>query len=157
MFRKMAEEKHVAVAPGTLGILLDPKHPAFARFPTESYANWQWFHLLTNSRALKLAGLPAQYRPLVQVVDNPERAQKLGALFEARVGTGKLLVCAIDLIGQKDSILHDETPQGHAKSFVPQPSGKQRRYCADRSHFPIDFPRSTFGSGGRTAGLAFSA
>ena len=102
MFRKMAEEKHVAVAPGTLGILLDPKHPAFARFPTESYANWQWFHLLTNSRALKLAGLPAQYRPLVQVVDNPERAQKLGALFEAQVGTGKLLVCAIDLIGQKD-------------------------------------------------------
>jgi len=102
MFRKMAEERHAPVPPGTLGILCDPKHPAFAHFPTESHSNWQWFHLLMNSRALKLASLPAPYRPLVQVIDNDERALKLGALFEAQVGTGKLLVCAIDLIGQKD-------------------------------------------------------
>jgi hypothetical protein len=33
----------------------------------------------------------------VQVIDNYERNSKLGSIFETRVGTGKLLVCALDL------------------------------------------------------------
>jgi hypothetical protein len=33
----------------------------------------------------------------VEVIDNPERAQRLGLIFEARIGPGRLLVCAIDL------------------------------------------------------------
>lgn len=102
MFKKLAEERKMPVAPGTLGILCDPKHPALAAFPTELHSNWQWFHLLKSSRALVLDTLPAGYRPIVQVIDNPERAHRLGALFEARVGEGKLMVCSIDLVGQKD-------------------------------------------------------
>ena len=108
MFRKFAEERRMPVAPGTLGMLCDPKHPALSRFPTEFHANWQWFHLLRNSRALILDSMPAGYRPIVQVIDNYERAHKLGALFEARVGPGKLVVCSIDLPKLQD---HPEARQ----------------------------------------------
>jgi hypothetical protein len=58
--------------------------------------------LLQNSRALILDGMPARYRPVVQVIDNYERAHKLGVLFEVRVGSGRLLVSSIDLAGQQD-------------------------------------------------------
>ncbi len=83
--------------PATMGILCDPKHPALAQFPTESYSNWQWWDLIENSRAMILDDAPAAFRPIVQVIDNFSRNHKLGNLFETKVGKGKLLVCSINL------------------------------------------------------------
>lgn len=83
--------------PNTMGILCDPKHPALARFPTEFYSNWQWYDLLQNSRSVNLNGTPATFRPIVEIIDNFARNNKLGNLFEARVDGGSLLVCTIDL------------------------------------------------------------
>jgi hypothetical protein len=83
--------------PNANGILCDPRHPAFAQFPTEFHSNWQWWELLNNSHTLILDDTPAEFRPIVQVIDNFARNHKLGNLFEARVGPGKLLVCTIDL------------------------------------------------------------
>ena len=83
--------------PNTMGILCDPKHPAFSLFPTEMNSNWQWVDLIDQSRSLNLESTPANFRPLVQVVDNFGRNQKWGILFEARVGKGRLLVCTINL------------------------------------------------------------
>ena len=68
-----------------------------AEFPTEFYTNWQWYDLLQDSQSLILDDTPADFRPIVQVIDNFARNHKLGNLFEARVGRGSLLVCAIDL------------------------------------------------------------
>lgn len=84
--------------PNTMGILCNPKHPIFAQFPTDSYSNWQWYELIQNSRSLILDQTPADFRPLIEVIDNFARNHKLGDLFEARVGQGKLLVCTIDLL-----------------------------------------------------------
>lgn len=84
-------------APHTMGILCDPKHPLFREFPTESHSNWQWWYLIRRSGAMILDGLPQQLRPTVQVVDDWFTARKLGLVFEARVGKGKLAVCSIDL------------------------------------------------------------
>ena len=44
-----------------------------------------------------LDGLPRKLRPIVQVIDDWVTNRKLGLVFEARIGTGKLLVCSIDL------------------------------------------------------------
>jgi hypothetical protein len=82
---------------GTMSILCDPKHPALAQFPTEEYTNWQWYDLLQRSRSVILDDTPSAFRPLVQVIDNFSRNHKLGNLFEARVGRGRLLVCSLDL------------------------------------------------------------
>jgi hypothetical protein len=83
--------------PGTQGILCDPQHPLFADFPTDFHTNWQWWQLVKHSRAMILDALPQGFRPLVQVVDGFDRNHKLGLIFEARVGKGRLLVCSIDL------------------------------------------------------------
>ena len=84
-------------APHTLGILCDPKHPALADFPTESHSNWQWWYLVSRAGAMILDDLPAKLRPTVQVIDDWFTARKLGLVFEARLGKGKLLVTSIDL------------------------------------------------------------
>ncbi len=88
--------------PGTLGILLDPKHPAFTKFPTDFHSDWQWWRLTKNARPMILDSLPKDLRPIVQVIDNFERNHRLGLLWEAQVGPGKLLVCSSDLPGQQD-------------------------------------------------------
>jgi hypothetical protein len=84
-------------APHTLGILCNPKHPALRDFPTDFHSNWQWWDLVVNSRAMILDSLNHRLRPVVQVVDDWFTNRKLGLVFEAKVGKGKLLVCSIDL------------------------------------------------------------
>jgi len=83
--------------PGTMGLLCDPRHPALAQFPTDTHSHWQWFHLVTNSNPMILDALPRDFRPIVQVIDNLERVHRLGLIFEAQVGDGRLLVCAAEL------------------------------------------------------------
>ena len=83
--------------PHTLGILCDPAHRAFAAFPTEGHSNWQWWYLVHNAGAMILDGLPAGLQPIVQVIDDWFTSRKLALMIEASVGTGKLVVCSVDL------------------------------------------------------------
>jgi beta-galactosidase len=80
-----------------LGLWCDTKHPALAEFPTESNCDWQWTELLRNTRAVNLDHLPKNLRPIVSAIDDWNRNYKLGLIFEARIGAGKLLVCSADL------------------------------------------------------------
>ena len=89
--------------PTTLGILCDPKHPALADFPTDYHSNWQWWYLVTRAGAMILDDLPRGLRPVVQVVDDWFTARKLGLVFEARLGKGRLLVCSMDLKNDLDA------------------------------------------------------
>lgn len=83
--------------PGTLGLLMDPKHPALAGFPTGSHSDWQWFDIAIASRPVILDGLPAGSRPIVQVIDNFDRCHRLGLVSEFTYGRGRLLLVACDL------------------------------------------------------------
>jgi hypothetical protein len=111
--------------PNANGILCDPRHPAFARFPTDLHSNWQWWDLLNSSRTLILDDTPASFRPIVQVIDNFARNHKLGNLFEARVGSGRLLVCSMDLprlAGRQpaaNQLLHSLYAYAGSPSFRP--------------------------------------
>ncbi|MFZ2642492.1 MAG: sugar-binding domain-containing protein [Verrucomicrobiia bacterium] len=89
--------------PTTLGILCDPKHPALADFPTDYHSNWQWWYLVTRAGAMMLDDLPRGLRPVVQVIDDWFTARKLGLIFEAKLGRGRLLVCSIDLKNDLDT------------------------------------------------------
>jgi hypothetical protein len=93
MFKTICENNKKTVSPGTLGILTNPNHPVFNLFPTEEHTSWQWFAMVKPSHPFILDNTPAQYRPIVQVIDNVERNHKLGLIFEFSVGKGKLLVC----------------------------------------------------------------
>ena len=103
MFRSISEGNKKPVAPGTLGLLIEAGHPALASFPTESHSDWQWWDLVMGSRAVVLDATPASFRPIVQVIDNFDRNEKLGVLFEAKVEKGKLIVCTLDLLHKQDS------------------------------------------------------
>ncbi|MFN2151034.1 MAG: glycoside hydrolase, partial [Anaerolineales bacterium] len=83
--------------PHTLGILCNPQHPVFASFPTEYHSNWQWWELISNAAAVPMDVFPPELRPLVQPIDTWFENRRLGLLFEAAVGAGKLMVCSMDL------------------------------------------------------------
>lgn len=82
--------------PNTMGLLCNPAHPLFAKFPTDAFSDWQWYELMQHSRYFVLDDSPADYRPTVQVIDNFARNHKLGIVFEGRVGRGELLVCGFE-------------------------------------------------------------
>jgi hypothetical protein len=102
MFAQSAIKRGVDPPPGTLGIFCDPQHPALARFPTEFHTNWQWWHLVKNSRPIIFDDAPDDFRPIVQVIDNFITNHKLGLLAETRVGKGLMLICPIDLTNHLD-------------------------------------------------------
>jgi hypothetical protein len=87
-------------APHTLGVYCDPKHPALASFPNEGYSDYQWWDLVSSCDAVDLRDFPTDFRPVIHLIDDWFKNRKLGILFEAKVGDGKLMVCSADL--QKD-------------------------------------------------------
>ena len=88
-------------SPNTMGILCNPKNPFFSLFPTDDYCNWQWWNLIQGSQTMILNSTPAHFHPIVQVIDNFARNDKLGNVFEARVGKGRLLVCTLNIRDEK--------------------------------------------------------
>jgi len=88
--------------PHTLGILCDPKHPAFLAFPTDYHSDWQWWYLISRAEAMMLDDLPTELRPTVQVIDDWVTNRKLGLVFEAKLGRGKLMVSSVDLVNNLD-------------------------------------------------------
>ena len=86
-------------APHTLGILCDPEYPALAEFPTEYHSNWQWSDIMQNSAVMEMDLMPKGLRPVVQVVPDWFNPKKIGLVFEAKVGSGSLLVTSIDMTG----------------------------------------------------------
>lgn len=85
--------------PHTLGILCDPDHAALRDFPTEFHSNWQWWEVITKAKPMLMDGFPPKIRPLVRVIDDWFTNRRLGLVFEARAGGGKLLVSSIDFSG----------------------------------------------------------
>jgi hypothetical protein len=97
MFKTISENNKKPVSPGTMSVLVNPKHPLFSAFPTEMHSDWQWWIISRNSRPMILDNTEADYRPIVQVVDNVERNHKLGIIFEYAIGKGAVLVCTCHL------------------------------------------------------------
>jgi len=75
-----------------LGLWCDTNSPALAEFPTEANCDWQWTEIIGNP-AREPGQLPRGLKPIVSAIDDWNRNYKLGVIFEARIGAGKLLVC----------------------------------------------------------------
>ncbi len=102
MFARAAINVGIEPAPGSLGFICDPESPLLKYFPTEFHSNWQWWHLVKNCKPIILDDTPADYKPLIQTIDNFARNHKLGMIFETKYGKGSLLICAIDLLNLQD-------------------------------------------------------
>jgi len=84
--------------PHTLGVLVDPAHPALTEFPTEYHSNWQWWDAMNHGQVMNLAKIDPAIKPVVRVIDDWVTNRPLALVFEAKVGNGKILVSGIDLI-----------------------------------------------------------
>jgi hypothetical protein len=84
-----------------LGLLCDTNHPALAEFPTAANCDWQWTQIINGVRSVNLEKAPRSLRPIVSAIDDWNRNWRLGVIFEANVGTGKLLVSAINLDNER--------------------------------------------------------
>ena len=102
MFARGAIKRGMEPAPGSLGFICDPDSPLLEQFPTEFHSNWQWWQLVKNCKPIILDDAPADYKPLIQTIDNFTRNHKLGMIFETRHGKGRALICAIDLLNLQD-------------------------------------------------------
>jgi len=87
---------HFPNQPGTMGLLMNPNHPAFANFPTEMHTNWQWWDLCKKSKTICVDSIKGA-TPIVENVDNFMKNRKLCSVFEAKVGQGKLIFSTMDL------------------------------------------------------------
>jgi len=88
----------------SIGMLLKDKHPAFNNFPTSFHSDWQWEKFGRNTKAFILNDLPKTYKPIAQIVDDFHRNNKEGAIFEFKVGKGKLLVCGYDINNKENPV-----------------------------------------------------
>jgi hypothetical protein len=80
-----------------IGLLLDEEHPAFDDFPTSFHSDWQWETICNDAKGFILNELSNSYLPIAQPVDDFHRSNKVGSIFELKVGKGKLLVCGYNL------------------------------------------------------------
>jgi hypothetical protein len=73
-----------------------------AEFPTDFHSNWQWWELQKDARPFILTK-HHELLPVVQIIDDWQTNRKLGYVFEAQVGKGKLLSCSFDIESNLDT------------------------------------------------------
>jgi hypothetical protein len=89
--------------PGTMGAMIDARKSVFADFPTDDWTDWQWWELLRRSFSINLDALPEKVNMSFRFVDKFNRNALPCAIFEAKVGKGRLLVCTLDISSDLDS------------------------------------------------------
>lgn len=89
--------------PHTTGAVIEREHPAFRHFPTDDWANLQWWELLNGAQVMNLGEFPRSYQPPVQPIDTWHLSRKLGMMIEARVLNGRLLMTTMDLSSRLES------------------------------------------------------
>lgn len=82
--------------PDNFGLLADKDHAALAAFPADIHSNWQYWEIVTHSRPFILTP-HHDLTPIIQPIDDWFTNRKLGLVFEAKVGNGRLLACSADL------------------------------------------------------------
>ncbi len=87
-----------------IGLLLQDDHPAFKHFPTSYHSNWQWEAISSDAKGFILNHMPADYLPIAQPVDDFHRNNKVGSIFELKIGNGKLIVCGYPILNEDNPV-----------------------------------------------------
>lgn len=101
MFRSISESMGKPTPIGTMGLLINEKHPALKNFPCEFYSTPQWWEIVMKSHLSILDDVKID--PIVQMIDNFERNHLLGLIYEFKVNKSNILVCTSPLKDIKDS------------------------------------------------------
>jgi len=88
--------------PHTTGIFVENTHSIFDLFPTDYHSDMQWWELVNRAQVMQFTDFPKDFQPLVQSIDTWFVSRKIGMLFEANVGKGKLVMTTMDISNNLD-------------------------------------------------------
>ncbi|MBQ9664924.1 MAG: beta galactosidase jelly roll domain-containing protein [Bacteroidaceae bacterium] len=88
--------------PHTTGIYVEREHSIFDLFPTEDHSDMQWWELVNRAQVMQFTDFLKDFQPLVQSIDTWFVSRKIGMLFEANVGKGKLVMTTMDITNDLD-------------------------------------------------------
>ena len=88
--------------PHTTGIFVETTHPLFDIFPTEYHSNLQWWELVNRAQVMQFTEFPHDFQPIIQSIDTWFLSRKIGMLFEANVGGGRLMMTTMDISSRLD-------------------------------------------------------
>ena len=71
--------------------------------PTEYYSDIQWWELVNRQQVMQFTEFPPEFQPIVQSIDTWFLSRKIGMLFEARVGNGRLMMTTMPLKANEKS------------------------------------------------------
>ena len=86
--------------PHTTGAYIDTTHPLFKHFPSDNWANLNWWELLNRAQVMNLCELPADYMSPIQPIDTWHVSRKLGMMVETRCLAGRLIITTMDITSQ---------------------------------------------------------
>lgn len=72
-------------------------HPAWGEFPHEGFCDWPFFSLLEGGYAVDFSECRDVFQPILEAVSSFKNLIPQAAVFEWRVGKGRLLVCGLKL------------------------------------------------------------
>ena len=78
---------------GTMGQLIDRRHPIFRDFPTDAHTDWQWWPMATQRAFI----LPENYQAIIAGLDSYAYLRPLAQLLECRCHGGRLLISSMGL------------------------------------------------------------
>lgn len=104
MFSSISASMGRPLPTGTLGILADEKHSILKDFKSDFFTTPQWFEPIMHSHCESLSGTGIE--PIVQMIDNPHRAEKFGIIYETENDGIKVLAITLRLweIGEKNEV-----------------------------------------------------
>ncbi len=80
-----------------MGLLINKEHPALKHFATESYEEWQWEQIVRYGKGFNISDFPADFKPIVQPIDEWNRSYRMSLILEAKIDDGRLLMISADL------------------------------------------------------------
>ena len=137
-FERSSESTFFPASGGALGTLISD-HPALKAFPSDGFCDLQFFNLLEGASAYPLNEWPKEMVPLVGGIrtttgflSKTKNLSRVGYVFEAKVGKGRLLVSTLrirehfdeaypEAISLFDHLLRYATSQGFEPQFEMAP------------------------------------
>lgn len=122
--------------PHTLGLLINPRHPALAGFPADMFADFQWWDAMTHAQGILLSDFGGDLKPIVRVIDDWATNRPLGLIFEVKVGKGRLIVAGTDLLTGAENrpaarqLLHSLKSYAESADFSPSVETKVEKIQA---------------------------
>ena len=103
------------------------------QLPHAGFCDWQFYHLLEGGSAVVFNDLDLPFEPIIEVVSSYKLIFKQAALFELKVGAGRLVVCSLNVApgnAASEHLLQTLIRYAHSDAFEPTVQADKTRIKA---------------------------